>query len=381
MFGLPNDIVTQIWQRFDSLPVWARLVVFLFLAFLIYRGLRETFLGPLRRALFQFRLTLVRFGRWLRSLTKKPAPEPEKRDFRQVPEERTIWETHAPANPIQPLPTSIPIITVANMKGGVGKTTIAANLAVALRDTMPNPGKVLVIDFDYQGSLSQCMRGEMGLTDPDITADYLLGNGGQDPLPVARELMGSLQSISLYPTTYPFATIENRLLAEWLANPQHDLMYRLCQQLRRPEFQSQFKAVVIDCPPRLTAGSINALCASTHLLVPTTLDDMSAQAAQYFLDQISRMKGAVFPGLRVLGIVPTIVRQQGNFLEEESDAIDRLKEYGQSVWSRNDLVMEHAILFRRASISKYAGKGVAYTHTAQAAELFRALATEVQSRF
>lgn len=171
MFGLPNDIITQIWQRFDSLPVWARLVVFLFLAFLIYRGLRDTFLGPLRRALFQFRLTLVRFGRWLKSLTKKPAPEPEKRDFRQVPEERTIWETHAPSNPVQPLPTSIPIITVANMKGGVGKTTIAANLAVALRDTMPNPGKVLVIDFDYQGSLSQCMRGEMGLTDPDITAD------------------------------------------------------------------------------------------------------------------------------------------------------------------------------------------------------------------
>ncbi len=381
MFGIPDELLAQMWQRFDALPVWAKLIFFLFLAFLVYRGIKDTVFGPLRRFLSQIRITLVRFGRWLKSLTEKPTPEPEKRDFRQVPEERTIWESHAPTNPIQPLPTSIPIITIANMKGGVGKTTIAANLAVALRDTMPNPGKVLAIDFDYQGSLSQCMRGEMNLTDPDITADFLLGNGGQDPLPVAREMMGSLHNISLYPTTYPFATIENRLLAEWLSNPQHDLMYRLCHQLRRPEFQSQFKAVVIDCPPRLTAGSINALCASTHLLVPTTLDDMSAQAAQYFLDQISRMKGTVFPGLRVLGIVPTIVRQQGSFLEEESDAIDRLKENGQRVWSRNDLVMEEAILFRRASISKYAGKGVAYTHTAQAAQLFQALATEVQSRF
>lgn len=381
MFGIPEETVGEIWERFDSLPVWARLVVFLFLAFLLYRGIKDTLFGPLRRFLFQVRLTLLRAGRWLASLAKKPMPEPEKRDFRQVPEERTIWETHAPVNPIQPLPTSIPIITVANMKGGVGKTTIAANLAVALRDTMQKPGKVLVIDFDYQGSLSQCMRGELGLTDPDITADFLIGNNGQDPLPLARELTNDLLNVSLFPTTYPFATIENRLLAEWLSNPQNDLMYRLCKHMRRPEFQTQFKAVVIDSPPRLTAGSINALCASTHLLVPTTLDDMSAQAAQYFLDQVSRMKGTVFPGLRVLGIVPSIVRQQGSFLEEESDAIDRLKEYGQTVWSRNDLVMENALLFRRSSVSKWAGKGVAYAHSSEAKQLFRALATEVQSRF
>ncbi|MBI3439218.1 MAG: ParA family protein [Proteobacteria bacterium] len=376
----PGDLLRDFWEHFDVLPVWAKLVIYLFGVFLLFQGFKDSVLGPTRRSLSQFRLTLVRIGRQLKKLGKKKEEEAQpKRDIRELPPERTIWEQHAPSNPIQPLPTSIPIITVANMKGGVGKTTISANLALALRDKLG--GEVLLIDFDYQGSLSQCVRGEVNLTKPDITADYLILAGAQDPFPLSREMFGDLAGISLYPTTYPFATIENRLLVEWLAAPQTNLMYRLCEQLRRPEFQQRYKAVIIDSPPRLTPGSINALCASTHLLVPTTLDDMSAQAATYFLDQVSRMKGSVFPGLRVLGVVPSMVYQNGAYLEEEADAVARLKKYGSEVLNRPDFLLEDARLFRRAAISRWAGKGVAYLHSQPVRALFQNLAEKIQAKF
>src|SRR5262249_55529194 len=146
---------------------------------------------------------------------------------------------------------------------------------------------VLLIDFDYQGSLTQMVRTEAGYTDPDLTSHILISPNyaGENPMTYAREMRREMEDIFLYTANYPFATIENNLLSDWIQNPSDDLMYRLCALLQRPEFQKKFGAVLIDCPPRLTAGSINALCASTHLLVPSQLQDTSAQAATYFLTQ------------------------------------------------------------------------------------------------
>lgn len=370
-------------ERFDGLPVLAKLLVFLVIAIFAVRGFVNSILGPLGDALRQLRVTLERLADWIRGKLAEKKDEERKPKVRELPIEKTIWEEHAPKNPPRPLPTSIPIITIANMKGGVGKTTIAANLAVALRDMLDKP--VLAIDFDYQGSLSQCIRGEANFSDPDITADVLLGNSADDPLSYARPMPNNsgVHDIRIFPATYQFATVENRLQSDWLAGKEEDLLYRLCEQLKRPEIQDEYGAVIIDSPPRLTPGSVNALCASTHLLVPTTLDDMSRQAAQYFLDQISRMKETLFPTLRVIGVVPSIVYRESpqHRLEEEQDALDRLKIYGAKVWRRNDFVLEDGLIPRRGPISKYAGKGVAYAQNAEARRIFTRLATGVQARF
>jgi cellulose biosynthesis protein BcsQ len=375
-----ETLVGELLERFDQLPVWAKVLILLVIALLAVRGFINSVLAPTRDALQQLRVILERCADWMKAKLAEKGERP-KPTVRMVPLEKTVWEENAPDNPPRPLPTSIPIITVANMKGGVGKTTIAANLAVALRDKLQK--RVLVIDFDYQGSLSQCIRGEANFTDPDLTADVLLGNTGDDPLTFARPMPNhtGVQGIHIFPATYPFATIENRLQSDWLVGSGPNLLYRLCEQLRRPEVQQTYGAVVIDSPPRLTPGSVNALCASTHLLVPTTLDDMSAQAVLYFLDQISRMKETLFPTLRLLGVVPSIIYRDGHLLEEEGDALARLKQYGQNVWNRNDFVLEEARIPRRAPISKYAGKGVAYAHHADAQAIFSRLAEAVQSRF
>jgi cellulose biosynthesis protein BcsQ len=267
------------------------------------------------------------------------------------------------------------------MKGGVGKTTIAANLAIHFRDKRRKP--VLLIDFDYQGSLSQTIRGEAGYTTPDLTADILIADPTPaiDPPMYAREMRRGLENVFIYPTNYPFATIENNLMADWLARQgQGDLMYRLCNLLKRPAYQEKYGAVLIDCPPRLTTGSINALCASTHLLVPSNLDDMSAQAARYFLTQVSRMSQTVFPRIKVVGIVPSIVYGSGETLVGERRTRDDLIDYGKSFWRRDDFLLTEASVPRTADISNFAGNGVASLRRSRAQQIFAKLGEEVEKR-
>jgi chromosome partitioning protein len=319
-------------------------------------------------------------GRWIKRLIKRPPPAPDpKEPIRVIPQERTVWEIRAPAQPIFPEANGPPIIAVANMKGGVGKTTIVANLAAYFKQRRNKP--ILLIDFDYQGSLSQTMLAEAGSSDPELTSDILIGPiAGDDPSAFARPLKRGLEDVYLYAANYPLATIENNLLASWLSNADGDLMYRLCSLLRGAVFQQKYGVILIDCPPRLTPGSINALCASTHLLVPTSLDELSAQAAEYFLDQVSRMRGTVFPALNVIGIVPSIIYSDRSLLAGEERAHDRLSRYGASVWRRNDFVLFEGRVPRKADISNAAGASVPYLHRASVRQIFDRLGAEIDKR-
>jgi chromosome partitioning protein len=379
----PTNLLTVILAQFDGR--WRPFVEIAILVVLAGATV-ATVLNPILELIDRLR----RFGRWLwramRSIGRNlfggrpplvsAPPEPD----RIIPEETTIWELYAPQHRIFPDSNGIPIITVANNKGGVAKTTIAANLAVYFRDRFEKP--VLLIDFDYQGSLSQTIRGEAGYTDPEMTADILIRpqNSAIDPILYAHQMRRDLEDVFIYPTTYPFATIENNLMAAWLKGEGGDLMYRLCALLRQPAFQEKYCAVLIDCPPRLTTGSINALCASTHLIVPTTLDDMSAQAAEYFLSQISRMTQTVCPSLKVVGIVPSIVYRDGDTLLGEKRTRERLVRYGKMFWRRDDFVLTGASIPRTADISDYAGAGVAYVRKPKARQIFEQLGKEVEKR-
>lgn len=380
--GFGEGLITSILARFD--PAFRPIIEVTLLAVVAAAAI-STALNPI----LDLAHKLWRFLRWAGRTTRRAIrklfgeatpPPPPPVPTRAIPEERTIWESRAPTQPAFPDTNGIPIITVANMKGGVGKTTIAANLAVYFRDKFRKP--VLLIDFDYQGSLSQTIRGEAGYTDPDLTADILISppNAAIDPPMYAREMRRGLENVYIYPTNYPFATIENNLMAEWLRSDGGDLMYRLCSLLKRPAYQDKYGAVIIDCPPRLTTGSINGLCASTHLLVPTTLDDMSAQAAEYFLSQVSRMSQSVFPRLKVIGIVPSIVYGTGDTLIGERRTRDRLVEYGKSFWRRDDFVLFEGYIPRTAEISNYAGNGVASLRRTRARQIFDRLGQEVEKR-
>ena len=94
-------------------------------------------------------------------------------------------------------------------------------------------------------------------------------------------------------------------MVEWLLgeNPE-DIRYTMAKLLHDPKTQSNFNRIIIDAPPRLTTACIQALCASTHVIIPTILDQLSVEAVQTFIDQVKLLKnGEVCPHLRIAAIL------------------------------------------------------------------------------
>jgi chromosome partitioning protein len=107
---------------------------------------------------------------------------------------------------------------------------------------------------------------------------------------------------------YDLAASEDRGLVEWLIGDRlRDVRYDLFEFLSSPPIKDRFGLVIIDAPPRTTLASIQALCASTHVLIPTKLDDPSANAVGYFATHLNTHRH-IWPKLRVAGIIGCMTR-------------------------------------------------------------------------
>jgi len=227
-----------------------------------------------------------------------------------------------------------PIITVANLKGGVGKTTTAVNLAAYF--SAERGERVLLIDLDYQGSASSMLltdanripgQGGSSVASRVVVGDYSNGSLADISKPVRHQQMVGACAIPAY---YDLAQAENRAMVHWLSNESPgDVRYRLAEVLHgqhRP-----FERIIIDAPPRLTTGTIQALCASTHLLIPTVLDRLSGEAVGNFLNQILSMRESLFPHLKFAGVCAQLVSSNlASFVDDNQEAeipdelVDRL---------------------------------------------------------
>ena len=232
------------------------------------------------------------------------------------------------------------VLAVANEKGGVGKTTTTANIASAFARKLQRP--VLLIDLDFQGSSGSLMHaGTPWQPQPphlsaaseaisaQITPSMLAHPNG-----FAREftwidnqgLVRHTPNAFGLSAFYDLKGMEDRVMVEWLiGDRKEDIRYTLYRLLRSPEVQARFALILIDCPPRLTTACVQALCASTHILIPTVLDPTSAKAVGYFGTQLKRHE-KLWPHLRVVGVLGTMTRQ----LNGEQDALqiagDQLRE-------------------------------------------------------
>ena len=235
--------------------------------------------------------------------------------------------------------SSIPIYTVANLKGGVGKTTITTGLAGHFANPFGDPRRkkerVLIIDLDFQGSLSS-----MALT----TANCIPENGS---ISRAAELIsgdctgaglinmhqrvkgldnlanGHLVELYAIPAYYDLAQAENRLMVEWLiGDGKRDIRYNLAKVLLSEEVQRRYDRIIIDAPPRLTTAHVQALAASTHVLIPTVLDQLSGEAVGSFVEQII-LHSRLWPHLKIIGVVGSMteVGQDKDLRPHEKEGI------------------------------------------------------------
>ena len=271
-------------------------------------------------------------------------------------------------------------MVVANFKGGVGKTTLAANLAAYFDD---RGKRVLLVDFDYQGSLSDAVL-PYGAANVNFSANLLLdtATNAKDALALTTALQPTLPRSRLFPAFYELNRAENRAMFKWLVQGgSADVRYATQRILSDPVFQQRFDLVIIDAPPRLMTATVNAACASTHFIIPTILDGLSVSAALNTLGVFRQMQKTIAPQIQPAAIIPTMVAQKSLGLSE-SIALNELREGLAHFWpaSPAPVIFDDAYVCRKAAIARTAGSQIAYLADNSVAKMFDPIGAKLEAR-
>jgi chromosome partitioning protein len=205
--------------------------------------------------------------------------------------ERAMQVLHTAYQPLR-RPPHRRLFTIANQKGGVGKTTTAVNLAAALA---VQGLKTLVIDLDPQGNASTAL----GITERHAgtpsSYEVLIGE-----ISLHTALRRSPHSDRLFcvPATIDLAGAEVHLLSR--TGREHVLSQALLPVV------GDYHAVLIDCPPSLGVLTINGLTAAEAVIVPLQCEALSHRGVGQLLETIEDVRQFANEKLRVLGLIPTM---------------------------------------------------------------------------
>jgi cellulose biosynthesis protein BcsQ len=270
------------------------------------------------------------------------------------------------------------IITVVNLKGGVGKTTLVAGLAGYFST---HRKRVLLIDFDYQGSLTRMMMlgAKLQLGTSVLAGTILNGETtGEDLVERSRDLGGTLRNTRLVTCGQTFDGEEFRLLFRWLLHEtEDDVRFRLANLLLSPEVQEQFDVVLIDGPPRLSAGLINALCASHAVLIPTVLDPLSVDAVGRLVERANELFRPLNPGLEFAGVIGSLTETSGLTPVEER-ALDQAQA-ALGAWPGESHLFHNRVRHFRA-LAEAAGRNIGYLNDKGVKAAFNAIGQELSKQ-
>ena len=249
------------------------------------------------------------------------------------------------------------IISLANQKGGVGKTTTSTNLAAALAE---HGKKVLLIDADPQANTSSGLGVE--IRELETTIYECLVNGVE---PHAAIVPTKVPNLSLIPSHIDLVGAEIEML-----NMEHreQLMKKVLEQVR-----DEFDYILIDCSPSLGLITVNALTASDSVIIPVQCEFFALEGIAKLLNTIKIIKSKLNPALKIEGFLLTMF---DNRLRLSNQVYEEVKRHF------GDLVF-NTVIARNVRLSEAPSHGVSvleYDPSSRGAKQYTALAKELIAR-
>ena len=198
------------------------------------------------------------------------------------------------------------VLSVANQKGGVGKTTTSINLAAAIA---LKKKRTLLIDLDPQSNAS------ISFFNPDqIQTDTMYDIFAEHPVAMAKVIRPTKDpNLFVAPARLALARLEQQL------SGQFDAPFKLKDALT--PILKDYDYIVMDTPPALGILTVNALVASTHLLVPIQAAYFAIEGTDDLLETYGRIRSRPNPGLKVLGVVITLFDKRTNISRDTHEQI------------------------------------------------------------
>ncbi|WP_281976984.1 ParA family protein [Pseudorhizobium flavum] len=248
------------------------------------------------------------------------------------------------------------IITIANQKGGVGKTTTAINLATALAAIGET---VLIIDLDPQGNASTGLG--IDRRDRQLSSyDLLMGTHSveQTVLPTA------VPNLSIVPSTMDLLGLEMEISQE------ADRVFRLKRSLSAA---MPYTYIIVDCPPSFNLLTMNAMAAAQSVLVPLQCEFFALEGLSQLLETVNQVRQTVNPTLDIQGIVLTMFDSRNNLAQQ---VVNDVRTYlGDKVY--------HTLIPRNVRVSEapsYGKPAILYDLKCAGSQAYLQLASEVIQR-
>ena len=191
------------------------------------------------------------------------------------------------------------VITIANRKGGVGKTTTTLNLAYSLKELGK---KVLVIDLDPQANLTRCF--DVGNTENIKNIGHLLMTEMEEESYLVEDYTKSYDEIDIIPSSIYLSAVETQMRVE---TGSERILSEIVNQIKEC-----YDYVLIDTSPSLNILTINALCASDSVLITADTQLFAIVGISELLKTIQKIKKRVNASLKIKGILLTMCDNRTN---------------------------------------------------------------------